>query len=113
MIKIKVYLSYSLLNHVEDAIDSKGDTNANVISWSAFHAQDETAEKDIDISVLLPLFREESKSVAMIKHSMDVIKQAVDRVNQHQTPVIALDQPLYTIAKLMYHESVAIAFRTS
>lgn len=35
----------------------------------------------------------------MIKHSMDVIKLAVDRLNPGQIPVIALDQPLFAVAK--------------
>ena len=32
--------------------------------------------------------------VAMIRHSMDVIKQAVQELNPSQVPVITLDQPL-------------------
>ena len=48
---------------------------------------------------MLPLFQDNSKSVAMIKHSMDVIKQAVQELNSSQVPLITLDQPLYAIAK--------------
>ena len=52
----------------------------------------------MSISVLLPLFPNYSKSVGMIKHSMD-LRHAVHIVKHGQTPVIACDQPLYKIAK--------------
>lgn len=48
---------------------------------------------------MLPLFHEDSKSVAMIQHSMNMIKLAVQKVKQDLLPVITLDQPLYAIAK--------------
>ena len=38
-----------------------------------------------------PLFNEDSKSVVMIRHSMDVIQQAVQKLNSAQVPVITLD----------------------
>lgn len=74
-------------------------TNYN-ISWAAYHAsllppQDPTSA----ISVIMPLFPDESKSAAMIRHSMDVIRRSVQQVNPGQVPVITCDQPLYTIAK--------------
>ena len=47
----------------------------------------------------MPLFRESSKSPAMIKHGLDIIKTAVDGVNKEQAPVVVFDQPLYAIAK--------------
>ncbi len=37
--------------------------------------------------------------VAMIRHSMDVVKKAVDILNPGQVPIITADQPLYTVAK--------------
>ncbi|KAK3753825.1 hypothetical protein QZH41_005373 [Actinostola sp. cb2023] len=40
-----------------------------------------------------------SKSVAMIRHAMNVIKECVHHLNPGQVPVIAMDQPLYTVAK--------------
>ena len=40
-----------------------------------------------------------SKSVAMTRHSMGVVKKAVEVLNPGQTPVIACDQPLFMIAK--------------
>ena len=35
----------------------------------------------------------------MVKHGMDVIQDAIALVNPGQIPVIAFDQPLFTIAK--------------
>ena len=46
-----------------------------------------------------PLFKEQVHSPAMIKHSISVIRQAVDVVSPNQVLVIALDQPLNAIVK--------------
>ena len=35
----------------------------------------------------------------MIRHSMNVVKKAVDILNPGQVPIITVDQPLLTIAK--------------
>ena len=68
--------------------------------WSAFHANNIESQKlHADLSALLPLFQEDSKSPAMIRHALDVIKQAVVYLNGKQSPVVAFDQPLYAIAK--------------
>ena len=40
----------------------------------------------------------------MIQHSMRLIKQAVEYVNPGQTPIIAMDQPLFAIAKQIQWE---------
>ena len=68
--------------------------------WSAFHANNIESQKlHADLSALLPLFQEDSKSPAMIRHALDVIKQAVVYLKCKQSPVVAFDQPLYAIAK--------------
>ena len=56
-----------------------GDSN---ISWAAYHADRQPAQ-DISTSItdVLPLFHEDSKSAAMIRHSMDMIKLAVQKLN--------------------------------
>jgi hypothetical protein len=56
-------------------------------------------EHIITPTALLPLFQESAHTVAMIKHSMDVVRCAVERLNPGQTSVIAFDQPLFAIAK--------------
>ena len=73
------------------------------LSWSLFHATvtkypSEDSQK-VDNIALLPLFREEAKSPAMICHSMDIIKTNVEFLNPGQIPVIAFDQPLFALAK--------------
>ena len=73
-----------------------GDSN---ISWAAYHADQRAQEISTSITAMLPLFHEDSKSVAMIRHSMDMIKLAVQKLNPAQVPVITLDQPLYAITK--------------
>ena len=74
-----------------------------VVSWAAYNANISTPvnEQKIAISSLLPLFNEDSKSVAMLRHSMDMILYAVRLLNTGQTPVIAVDQPLFALSKLI------------
>jgi hypothetical protein len=71
------------------------------VSWWAFHSHQPycATPSSVAISALLPLFPDQAKSVAMIRHAMDVIKSYVDHLNPGQVPVIALDQPLYKVAK--------------
>lgn len=73
------------------------------ISWAAHHASlqppNATSESSVALNALLPLFYDDAKSVAMIRHSMDVVKKAVEILNPGQTPIITVDQPLYSIAK--------------
>ena len=47
----------------------------------------------------MPLFRENAQSVSMIKHAMIITKTAIQHLNRGQVPVIAMDQPLYALAK--------------
>ena len=48
---------------------------------------------------MLPLFKEDSHSVSLMCHAMNLIKKITAFVNPGQIPVIALDQPLFCIAK--------------
>ena len=48
---------------------------------------------------MLPLFWESSKSPSMIRHALDLIWKATNFLNEGQPAVVALDQPLYAIAK--------------
>ena len=102
-IPVFAFFIYRWLKHVDIACV----TNENVIdapeavSWSAYHAvHSPTVPVDgIDKTAMLPIFQDEAKSTAMIRHSKDVIKNAVHHLNPHQFPVMACDQPLYAIAK--------------
>lgn len=50
-------------------------------------------------NALLPMFQDCVHYLAMIKHSMAVVRDVVQFINQGQTPVIAFDQPLFALAK--------------
>ena len=70
------------------------------ITWPAHHASKQRGVAfDESITSLLPLLRESAHSVATIRHVMDRVKDTVAYLNPDQTPVIAADQPIYTIAK--------------
>jgi hypothetical protein len=110
--KVDLVAETQWCHHVCDAISVPQDLdNSNEepngearkhVSWAAYHANHEDESEDESktaISALLPLFPDDSKTVAMIKHSMDVVKKSVNILNPGQTPIIACDQPLYKIAK--------------
>ena len=70
------------------------------ISWAAYHAQSQpTSVRPKAKIALLPLFNENANSVAMIKHAMTITKEAIEFLNPGQIPVIAMDQPLFSLAK--------------
>ena len=51
------------------------------------------------INTLLPLFLDNAHSIAMIKHSMSIVKAVVQHLNPGQAPVLTADQPLFALAK--------------
>ena len=66
--------------------------NGDWISWSAYHAHIQQAViPTAALNALLALFLDNAHSVAMIKHSMDVINAAVQHLNPGQVTVIAAD----------------------
>lgn len=48
---------------------------------------------------MLLLSQEDAATVAMVRHSLDVIKKVTEVTNPGQAPVIEVDQPLFAIAK--------------
>ena len=70
------------------------------MSWAAYGASKSSlsSHKPAIISLLL-MFMDNVHSLAMIAHSMKVIKSAVQHINPSQIPVIAVDQPLFALAK--------------
>ena len=96
-----VYILYRWLQHVSITVNAGTDDACNV-SWSVFHAShtDTTVTgSQIMTSSLLPLFPEDAATVAMIKHSLDILKKITELVNPGQAPVVAIDQLLFAIAK--------------
>ena len=75
-------------------------TKHDPITWSAFHASFQSDTETLPVvSAMLPLFYEKSTSPTMIKHAMDVIREAVQFLNPAQIPVATFDQPLFPISK--------------
>jgi hypothetical protein len=90
------------LDFVESAVVNASNEGTENLTWSSFH-RNKQPQNGIDIAVtsLLPLLRDSSISVPMIKHAMDVIKVAVNFLNHTQTLVMACDQPLYALVKII------------
>uniref|UniRef100_UPI00358E92D9 uncharacterized protein n=1 Tax=Myxine glutinosa TaxID=7769 RepID=UPI00358E92D9 len=84
----------------EPPTDNTGTVDNDNTSWAAFHASQQPPDaRVICPTSLLPLFLESAHTVAMIRHSMDVVKNAVEHLNPGQTPVVTVDQPLFALAK--------------
>ena len=97
--KEQIEEEYLWLEHTRRLLEDNTGTYEN-ISWSAFHASRQPPlPRTISPTALLPLFLDSAHTVAMIRHSMDVVKNAVEHVHPGQTPVVTLDQPLFALAK--------------
>ena len=70
------------------------------MSWASYHASNQIICEDTPTTLtqLMPLFYEKAASAAMVKHGMDVQRQATEFLNPGQIPV---DAPLYALAKLV------------
>ena len=74
--------------------------SSDFVPWAAFHASKQMpSNHQKAIISLMPLFLENAHSVAMIRHALNVVKLATEHVNPGQVPVIAMDQPLFALAK--------------
>ena len=85
-------------------VDSDIPKENETISWAAYHASQQqttrsSEETNVDLTSLLLLFHDEAKSVAMIRHSMNIVRTAVHILNPGQIPILTCDQPLYSLAK--------------
>ena len=93
---------YEWLNVVHITTEEMDKEN---LSWSSFYSSKKRGPTvEVSFTSLLPLFQEAAHSVAMIKHSMDKVKEITDFLNPGQTPVITADQPLFVIAKQIQWE---------
>ena len=69
------------------------------VSCAGFHASRHQQEPHaVALNALMPLFYENAHTVAMVKHGVGVIKNAIHHVDPGQIPVMAVDQPLYALA---------------
>ena len=68
--------------------------------WAAFHARHQDPKQPVITPTSpLPLSQESAHTVVMIRHSIDVVRNAVQHLNPGQTPVLTCDQPLFSLAK--------------
>ena len=88
------------LHNIEKLLSKETLGPKDFASWAAFRAEKSSLNgRNPAIISLLPMFVENAHSLAMIAHSMKVVKMAIQHVNPSQVPVIALDQPLFALAK--------------
>ena len=75
----------------------------DAIAWTTYHAscQPPTVEDPPALRALVPLFYEKSATPAMVKHRMNVQKQAIQYLNPGQIPVTTFDQLLFALAKFV------------
>ena len=90
------------LNTVVQHLDTYDHEKHAYISRAAYHTHDQLQSTSVHTKAkiaLLPLFTENANSVAMMKHAMTVTKEVIEHLNPGQISVIAMDQPLFSLAK--------------
>ena len=90
------------LNHVKEVVKKHNGSASMPVSWAVFHSNRQpTVDKPKSTIALLPIFKDQAHSVAMMLHTMNSVKTGVAYLNPGQTPVLTADQPLYALAKLI------------
>ena len=70
------------------------------LTWSTHHAsQKRSPEFEVSITSLLPLLRDQTHSVATVKHIMQKMCDIIAHLNPGQVPVVTSDQPISALAK--------------
>ena len=89
------------LEHAIKLMEKEELDKDDILAWSAYHASLQNVSDELQpaLTQLLPLFHDKAATAAMIKHGMDVLREATQFLNPGQIPVIALDAPLYALAK--------------
>ncbi len=89
-------------NHVLQLLRDDTDAEPQMKAmWSSYHAS-RALNTPLPLpcaTCMLPLFYESSSNPGMVKHGMEIVSQVVQFLNPGQIPVMAVDQPLYGIAK--------------
>ena len=90
----------SWIDHALGLLEKENLINNDKMAWGAYHALHQlSAEDPPGLCALLPLFYEKAATPSMIKHGMDLHRQAIAYLNPGQIPVTTFDQPLFAIAK--------------
>ena len=72
--------------------------NGDNVSWATNHAERQPpTERQPSKILLLPLFTEALHTVAMIRHSIVIVRKTVKHLDPDHTPVITMDQPLFAL----------------
>ena len=88
------------INTVVQHLDNDDLEKDVYITWATYHAQSQPTSVCRKAKIaLLPLLYENANSVAMIKYAMTITKEATEHQNPGQILVIAMDQPLFSLAK--------------
>ena len=91
---------YTWLENLKSSLSKQTLERDEWISWAAYFASiTEPPTTPPTKSYMLPLFTESSNNPAMVWHGMKIISQATNYINPGQTPVMEVDQPLFTLAK--------------
>ena len=78
----------------------EGSENSENVSQAAFYAATQPPiTRPTAINALLPMFHEKARTHAMILHAMEIMEIVPKCLDERQMPVIAMDQPLYALAK--------------
>jgi len=96
---------YEWLNEVVNTI---GATEEPVdITWAGYHAEQSVRELHPQpIIALLPLFRHNAHTSAVIRHSLIVVEADVKHLNLGQIPVVTFVQPFFALDKqIQWHWS--------
>jgi len=90
------------MEHARQRLSKTELCSEDAIAWAAYHSSMQLPGSDPPaLTSLLPLFYEKAATPAMIKHGMNVLRQAITFLNPAQIPVITFDQPLFAIAKFI------------
>ena len=90
---------YKWLQHFMELFEKPEVSKDDWVSWAAYEASLQPLFTDGTTNVaLMPLFLENAHSVAMILHSMNVVKAVIHHINLSQIPVLVMDQPLFALA---------------
>ena len=88
------------LDNTRQVLNEKELTNEDIVSWAAYRASKSSLSSHQPALIsLLPMFTENAHSLTMIAHAINVIRSAVKHLNPSQIPVVAVDQPLFALAK--------------
>ena len=88
------------LQHVSSTMETYDSDSDTVIGWAAHHSlRQPVPSNDMAVIAMLPLFEEKSSDPSMVRHGMDVIREATSFLNPTQVPVITVDQALFATVK--------------